>query len=94
MNVLYNVFGKRIFAVGNNLSPTIYEMPRSVLDLNITKNISEKVEMRFNVQDILNQAVRLEQDFNKDGNITKADNQPIRTFKRGTYFTLGATISF
>ncbi len=94
VNVLYNVFGKRIFAVGNLNSPTIYEMPRNVIDLNITKTINEKVELRFNVQDILNQAVRLEQDFNKDADITKSDNQPIRTFKRGTYFTLGATVSF
>jgi hypothetical protein len=28
VNVLYNVFGKRVFAVGSIENPTIYEMPR------------------------------------------------------------------
>ena len=93
VNLLYNVFGKRIFAVGNNLSPTIYEMPRNVIDLNITKSFGTKMEIRLNIQDILNQASRLEQDYNKDGKITNADNQPVRTFKRGTYFTISAMIN-
>jgi hypothetical protein len=96
VNVLYNVFGKRVFAVGSLEEPTIYEMPRSVVDFNITKNIGPKLEVRFSAQDILNQAFRLEQDYNNDAKIEGgADgNQVIRSFRRGQYFTVGINYNF
>ncbi|MDB5243938.1 MAG: TonB-dependent receptor, partial [Spirosoma sp.] len=43
-NLLYNVFGQRIFAVGNRNNPTIYEMPRNVVDLNISRRLNSKME--------------------------------------------------
>lgn len=94
VNALYNVFGKRIFAVGSIENPTIYEMPRHVVDLNITKTIGRKLEIRANIQDLLNQAFRLEQDFNRDAIIDQQDQQPLRTFRRGTYFSLGVAFNF
>lgn len=100
-NILYNVFGQRIFAVGNVNNPTIYEMPRNVIDLNISKTFQSGLELRLGVQDLLNQPVRLAQDFNRDGRIgsdvtsrsANAD-QDVRTFRRGQYVTLTAVYSF
>jgi len=94
VNALYNVFGKRVFAVGTIENPTIYEMPRNVIDFNVTKTIGRKLEVRFNAQDILNQPVRLEQDYNLDSRIDGNDRQPVRTFRRGPYFTLGVIYNF
>jgi hypothetical protein len=94
VNALYNVFGKRLFAVGTLNNPTIYEMPRNVLDLNITKTLGQKFEVRLNIQDILNQRVRLEQDFDRNGKITASDRQTVRSFRRGQYFTLGLVYNF
>jgi outer membrane receptor protein involved in Fe transport len=94
VNALYNIFGKRLFAVGTINNPTIYEMPRGVLDLNINKSLGQKFELRLNLQDILNQRVRLEQDFNRDGKITGSDRQTVRSFRRGQYFTLGLVYNF
>jgi hypothetical protein len=100
-NVLYNVFGQRIFAVGNLDNPTVYEMPRNVIDLNISKKFKSNLELRLGIQDILNQPVRFSQDFNRDGKIgsdvtTKGPNadQDIRKFRRGSYFTLTAAYNF
>ncbi len=93
-NILYNVFGPRIFAVGNVDNPTIYEMPRSVIDLNVSKTFSKKWELRLGVQDLLNQAVRLEQDFNRNAKIDGGSEQTIRSFKRGSYSTLSVVYSF
>lgn len=100
-NVLYNVFGQRIFAVGNVDNPTVYEMPRNVIDLNISKKFKNNLELRLGIQDILNQPVRFSQDFNRDGKIgsdvtTKGPNadQDIRKFRRGSYFTLTAAYNF
>jgi hypothetical protein len=100
-NILYNVFGQRIFAVGNVANPTIYEMPRHVVDLNLTKTIANRVELRLGIQDILNQYVRFAQDFNRDGKIGKdvtslsanAD-QNTRQFRRGSYYTISAIYTF
>ena len=93
INLLYNVFGKRIFAVGNSFNPNIFEMPRNVIDLNITKTINKKVDIRFGIQDLLNQPVRLTQDNNSDGKITGVDGD-FRTFRRGAVFNLGLNYNF
>ncbi len=94
-NVLYNVFGQRIFAVGNMDNPTVYEMPRHVIDLTIGRPVGKSFEIRAGIQDLLNQPVRFAQDFNGDGRIgrdvtsqTATADQDIRTFKRGSYYTL------
>lgn len=99
-NVLYNVFGQRIFAVGNVESPTVYEMPRHVVDLNLSKTFRQ-VELRLGIQDLLNQPVRFSQDFSRDARIgrdvtsrTAGADQDIRKFRRGTYFTLTGVYTF
>ncbi|AQG81527.1 TonB-dependent receptor [Spirosoma montaniterrae] len=100
-NILYNVFGQRIFTVGNIQNPTVYEMPRHVVDINVTKQVGKSLELRLGIQDILNQPVRFSQDFNRDGKIGKdvtsrtADaDQDIRNFRRGSYYTISAVYTF
>lgn len=100
-NILYNIFGQRIFAVGNIENPTVYEMPRNVLDLNISKKFKNNLEIRLGIQDILNQPVRFSQDFNRDGKIgsdvtskSASADQDIRRFKRGSYYTITAAYTF
>lgn len=100
-NILYNVFGQRIFTVGNLQNPTVYEMPRHVVDLNLTKQFNKKLELRLGIQDILNQYVRFAQDFNRDGKIgsdvtsqNATADQNIRRFRRGSYYTVSAVYTF
>ncbi|CAN5444775.1 TonB-dependent receptor [soil metagenome] len=85
----YNVFGKRIFAVGDKDSnANQYEMPRNQIDITVSKRLSEKLEIRFGIQDLLNQPYRLIQDSNRDGKITGVD-ETIQSYKFGQYTTLG-----
>ncbi|NID09930.1 TonB-dependent receptor [Fibrivirga algicola] len=100
-NLLYNVFGQRIFAVGNVDVPTIYEMPRHVVDLNLTKTFNNRIELRLGIQDILNQPFQLTEDFNRDGKIgsdvasqTASADQIRRSFRRGSYYTVSAIYTF
>lgn len=93
INLLYNVFGKRIFIVGDRVNPTVYEMPRHALDITVTKKISDKWEARFGVQDLLNYRTRLLQDSNQDSKVTTVD-EPILSFRRGTYITAGINFKF
>jgi len=94
VNALYNVIGKRIFLVGDEaVQPTVYEMPRNVIDLNIIKAIGQHIELKLGVQDLLNQQFRLIQDSNLDGKITGVD-ESYQKYRRGTYSTIGLTYKF
>ncbi|MHC2993252.1 hypothetical protein OB13_17315 [Pontibacter sp. HJ8] len=93
VNLLYNVIGKRIFAVGDNDAPSVYEMPRNVLDLSITKGIGRHLELKAGIQDILNQKIRLVQDSNNDARINSVDDD-YTTFRRGSYSTIGVNYKF
>jgi len=92
-NVLYNVIGPRLFAVGTFGTPDIYEMPRNVVDLTLTKGIGKRVEVKLSAQDILNQRTLLIQDSNDNGGIDDRDEE-IMSFRRGSYFSIGFGLRF
>ena len=88
-NVSYNVFGKRIFAVGDlDQNATQYEMPRNQLDFTMSKAFGRHWEIKFGVQDILNAPYKLTQDSNRDEEINHVD-EPISYFKTGQYVSFG-----
>jgi TonB-dependent receptor len=94
MSVMYNVFGKRIFAVGDkDANPNQYEMPRNQIDFTISKRLTEHLELKFGVADILNQPYRLVFDSNRDGKITSVDGI-VQKYRWGQYSTLGVVWRF
>jgi hypothetical protein len=91
-NVLYNIAGPRLYLVGNNNQPSLYEVPRNVVDFNISKSfLDKKWEARLGIQDIFNQRFKLLQDSNLNGKIDKQDSD-FRAFGPGT--TVNATITY
>ena len=93
-NILYNVIGKRIFVTGDKLgNQTIYEMPRNVVDVNITKSLGKFIEIKLGISDILNQKFRFTTDSNNDAKIDAADTN-WRSFNRGTVANLGVNFKF
>lgn len=93
VSVLYNIYGRRIFAVGDKNNPTVYELPRHSLDLSISRNICRNLDLRLGVQDLLNYRTRMKQDSNEDGRITGVD-ETVLSFRRGAYFTAGLGFRF
>jgi hypothetical protein len=92
-NVLYNVVGKRIYVIGDNvLSSNVFEMPRNVLDLNFSKYFG-KLEIKAGIQDILNQPFKLVQDTNRDNKITDTDGV-FQEFRRGSNLYIGMNYKF
>jgi TonB-dependent receptor len=91
VNLAYNIFGKRIVYVGNNIFPTVYEMPRHSLDLTITKEINKKYNLKFGISDILNWKHQLWQDTNKDNlvNYKSGTDHQILQYRRGQMISLG-----
>jgi TonB-dependent receptor len=98
VNLAYNVFGERIFAVGDlnpatgypNNAATQYEMPRNQIDLTISKGLGQRFEIKGGVQDLLNQRYRIIQDSNSTQKIDGSDDD-IQGYKPGQYITLGVT---
>jgi outer membrane receptor protein involved in Fe transport len=95
ISVLYNVAGRRLFAVGGYTDSgvlsydNIYEMPRNVLDFSVSKTIREKFQVKLSVADILNQQYVLLQDGNSDGEYNATKDQIIQSNRYGSLFTLG-----
>lgn len=89
--MLYNLIGKRIFMIGFDDYAEIYEMPRNLLDLTITKAISENIEIKFGIRDILNNQALFLQDNRRDGRLSQKNNQNIERFYPGTSLSLGLT---
>lgn len=91
----YNIIGKRIVYVGNNIFPTVYEMPRHSIDLTFIKKINSRMSIKFGVSDLLNYNNQLWQDTNGDGKIEYGSNSidnRLLQYRRGQMFNFG--ISF
>jgi hypothetical protein len=112
MTLMYNIIGKRIVAVGRPSPndwediPDIYEMPRNVLDLAVSKKIGNHLEVKAAVKDILNENVEMIQNVKTSVDMTDitggAQNgikvfdrdQVTKSFRPGRYMTLGITYKF
>lgn len=92
VNMVFNRFGDRIFAVGDVNSPTIYELARNSLDISITKRFNERYSAKLGIENLLNAEYNLYEDSDGDFKIGKNDN-PISTFKRGQLFNFTITYS-
>ena len=110
ISLLYNVIGKRIVAVGRPSPnewediPDIYEMPRNVIDLTISKTIGKIIEIKGGIRDLLNEKAEYMQTVNAlvDMNTyTKGVEQGVKEFNRkqytrtyypGRYFSLGISL--
>jgi outer membrane receptor protein involved in Fe transport len=90
---LYNIIGKRIFAVGTVGTPDIYYMPRNTIDLTVTKGIGKYLEIKAGVQDLLAQDEIYQQDSNEDGKVSGKDEK-VFVINRGSYYTLGLNVKF
>jgi TonB-dependent receptor len=87
----YNIFGPRIFLVGDDNFPTIYELPRHALDLSINKQLGKSVDMKLGIQNILNYAYRFYQDSDRNEKIDDRDHE-VMAYQVGSLTTLSFTI--
>jgi hypothetical protein len=110
ISLLYNIIGKRIVAVGRPSPnawediPDIYEMPRNVFDLTISKTIGKRFEIKGGIRDLLNEKAEYMQAINATVDMATYSNgseQGIKEFNRnqytriyypGRYFSLGLTM--
>lgn len=92
VNALYNVVGKNIAFVGNENYHTVYLMPRNVIDLTFSKRVTERVQIKGGISDILSQPMLFLQDGNGDGTLDRRKDQVIQSFRPGQVFSLGLNV--
>lgn len=97
--VLFNQAGERIYLVGDITagagSPDIYEAPRPVLDLQLSKKvIKDRGEFRLNVSDILNQTQYFYQNADDKTTFQKSSDAYRFTRKFGTTVSLTFNYAF
>lgn len=81
--VSYNIQGPKLVFAGSNLAaPDVYEMPRHVLDMKLTKSLGKHFSVSVTIRDILNstikRAYKLDNEFKLDYD----------TYKYGTNYLL------
>ena len=73
VSLAVNYFGRRIFAVGDVTYPELWENPRIVMDLQLSKSfLAKKLELKLNVRDLLAQDLIFYQDINGDGKLSES----------------------
>lgn len=88
--VSYNVQGPRLATIVNaNVAiPDVYEMPRHLIDIKISKSLGEHFAMDFRVRNLLNSPVRRAYDFDAGFDLLDFDN-----YAWGTSLILGFSYS-
>lgn len=94
VNAAYNIFGPRIFSVGDKIFPSWWELPRQSVDFQIAKTWSKRFETKVNIQNLLNATYRIYQDNNNDNEIKTDEEALIQRFQVGTQFSVGLAWKF
>jgi outer membrane receptor protein involved in Fe transport len=88
VNLAYNVIGNRIFAVGSTLFPTWVERPRNAVDLQVSKSFKNNMELKLNVQNLLNAPYRIFQDNDENDKVDEKIDDAIQVYKTSQLITL------
>ncbi|HTF30673.1 MAG TPA: hypothetical protein VK625_17585, partial [Flavitalea sp.] len=94
---LYNRVGNRLALVGYQTIgfPDIYENPRDVVDIQVSKKVfNKKGEVKLTWGDLLNQPFLYYENVDKPRKYTKGTDRVFSSFKYGSTITLGFTYDF
>jgi outer membrane receptor protein involved in Fe transport len=93
--ILFNMIGRRIFLVGNEQNPSIWEAPRPVIDFQIAQKVLKaRGEFKFAVSDILNKRANFYQDKNNNGKYDAGDDFLRISKLSGTNYSLSFLYNF
>lgn len=99
-SILYNIIGKRTLIAGrvyqsaNETIPDVYEMPRNVLDLTLSKKINKIIELKFGIKDILNENKHQQQtfEFTDQNGVKQERTLPTLDYNPGRTISLGVVV--
>lgn len=89
-SLLYNVYGARVYAIGNIAYGSIGEMEKHTLDFSVSKTFFKRLTVTFSIQDLINQANRLVLDIDRNNKFeSNGADREIMHYKNGRYYSLG-----
>jgi hypothetical protein len=91
-SIMINRVGRRIAFVGNVAIPDIYEHPRTVLDIQLTKRVLKKLDIKLTVADLFAQDQSFYMDLNKNKKYDRKEDNTIFNYTFGTTISLGLSI--
>jgi TonB-dependent receptor len=90
VSILYNRVGQRIYSVGFQGYPDIYENARDVVDFQLARKImGRKAEIKLNVSDVLNQKTLLYQNLDDNKAYRASNDRIINSVRFGTTISIG-----
>ncbi|MBS4040721.1 MAG: TonB-dependent receptor [Flavobacteriales bacterium] len=94
-NIIFNRFGDRIFSVGDQIFPAIFEVARNQLDFTIAKSF-QKMSLKLGISNLLDDKFRFYQDTNSDNKIdlNSSTDVPLFVHRTGTLYNLTVTYKF
>jgi outer membrane receptor protein involved in Fe transport len=94
-NILYNRVGNRLALVGNSEIPDIYENPRDVIDIQISKKIlAKKAEIKLTLSDLLNKSILFYENIDSKRAYKGGNDRVFSSFKPGSTISVGFTYDF
>ncbi|HMO62022.1 MAG TPA: TonB-dependent receptor [Ferruginibacter sp.] len=94
-SLLYNRIGERLVLVGNDDFGDIYEVPRHLLDFQVSQKVLDKKgEIRLTVSDIFNQHVAAFENRDDKRTYNAATDKYFTRYKPGTTITIGFNYNF
>lgn len=93
IGLIYNRIGDRIYLVGDQNFPDVYELSRDQLDFSISKRFNNSFSMKLGIKDILNAPYRLYMDADRNNRIDTSVDDRFQEYKMGQHISLSATIN-
>ena len=84
-----NRVGRRIAFVGTSENQTIWENPRTVLDISLSKTLFKRLQAKFVVGDVFAQRLVFYHDLNKNGSFNEGTDADAFNYRYGRSFTIG-----
>jgi CarboxypepD_reg-like domain/TonB-dependent Receptor Plug Domain len=95
LSLLYNRIGERLTLVGNDDFGNLYEIPRNLVDLQISQKIlKEKAEIKLTISDLFNNQALSYEDRGAVRNYTTREDRNFSIYQPGTTISVGFTYSF
>ncbi len=88
-SVFYNVFGPRLFSVGQRETPHILEQPVHTVDFTLSRKLSERWSAKFKAENLADPLVRTTYDFGGGGG-----EYLYRSYRQGRSYGLSLSYSF
>lgn len=91
ISVNYNKVGRRIAFVANEDQFILWENPRDVMDISISRSFFKKLQVKFTVGDVFAQRLIIYQDLNKNKTLDKGKDVDTFNYRFGRTFSLGVS---